>query len=143
MQLKFKKIFWTQHSIVKMKQYGISKSKVLNLLHKPERTEQGFVPGTMGMMKTNKLFNNITFKKNLRLDLKVKTKWQPAFAKASACQRKAPGEIWLMYKDTVDQRKIISVWRYPGVSKPGEEMPLPDDLKIEIMNNKNFFDNLK
>jgi hypothetical protein len=48
-----------------------------------------------------------------------------------------------MYKDTIDQRKIISVWRYPGVSKPGEEIPLPPDLKIEIMNNKNFFENLK
>lgn len=120
-----------------MKQYGISKIKVLNLLHKPERVEQGFVPGTMGMMKTNKLFNNSTFKKNLRLDLKVKTKFEPFK------QKKVPGEIWLMYKDTSDIRKIISVWRYPGVSKPGEEMPLPDDLKIEIMNNKNFFDNLK
>jgi len=45
-----------------------------------------------------------------------------------------------MYKDIKKRdegnvRKIISAWRYPGVSKPGEAIPIPDDIKNEILNN--------
>ena len=82
MENKFKKIVWTQHSEIKMRQYGLSKNKILNLIRKPERIEDGIVSGTVAMMRTNKVFNNASFKKSLRLDLKVKTRWQPAFAKA-------------------------------------------------------------
>ena len=47
--------------------------------------------------------------------------------------KKAPGEIWLMYQDTKDLRKIISAWRYPGISKPGEAIPIPDDIREELL----------
>ena len=102
-----KKNIWTQHSQLKIKQYGLSKSKLLLILHKPERKELGIVSDTIAVMKTNKSFS--------------KNKWQnqPSH-KTFAWQKKAPGEIWIMYKDTKDTRKIISAWRYPGVSKPGE-----------------------
>ena len=66
-------------------------------------------------------------KEELGIILKQKDlKWRP---------RKAPGEIWLMYKDVKKQsegniRKIISAWRYPGISKPGEAIPIPEDIKI-------------
>lgn len=32
-------------------------------------------------------------------------------------------EIWVMVADTAAKRKIISAWRYPGVTKPGEALP--------------------
>jgi hypothetical protein len=38
-----------------------------------------------------------------------------------------------MYKDTKDFRKVISAWRYPGISKAGEEIPVPADIKEDIM----------
>jgi hypothetical protein len=70
-------------------------------------------------MKTNKKFIN----KTIPL---LKTGWQK--------RKPAPGEIWLMYKDVkiamLPTRKIISAWRYPGISKPGEEIPIPADIKI-------------
>lgn len=49
-----------------------------------------------------------------------------------ACMKKAgseknPWEIWVMWKPQDHQRKIISVWRYPGTSPEGEP-PLPEDL---------------
>jgi hypothetical protein len=128
----FKKFFWTQHSQIKMRQYGLSKQKLLGILHRPERREKGIVPGTSAVMRTNKIF-----KKTTPL---LKGKIQPDFAKASAWQRKAPGEIWIMYKDikisSAPTRKIISAWRYPGISKPGEEIPIPEDIKNEILNYK-------
>jgi hypothetical protein len=126
MAVSYKKLVWTQHSQIKMKQYGLSKQKLLGILYKPERKEQGIVPGTMAVMKTNKVF--FAEKK-----ITVSKAWQKP--------KKAPGEIWLMYKDQLrggadaknvsdgQIRKIISAWRYPGISKPGEEIPIPQDIK--------------
>jgi len=91
-----------------MKQYRLSKQKLLGILYRPERKEQGIVPGTTAVMQTNKTYS--------------KTR-----------QKKVPGEVWIMYKDVKDLRKIISAWRYPGVSKPGEEIPIPEDIKREII----------
>lgn len=107
MDKKYKQLQWTQHSKVKMRQYSLSKIKLINLLYKPERKEQGIVPGTRAVMQTNKKYSKNT--------------------------KKAPGEIWLMYKDVKDTRKIISAWRYPGVSKPGEEIPIPNDIRQELI----------
>jgi hypothetical protein len=117
-----KKFHWTEHSKIKMKQYGLSKQKLLGILARPERKELGIVPGTFAMMRTNKVF------------FKAK---QITLTKAWQKPKKAPGEIWIMYKDTKSSdsskqmiRKIISAWRYPGISKPGEEIPIPEDIKI-------------
>lgn len=104
-----------------MRQYGLSKTKLINIIYKPERKEKGIVPGTIALMKTNKLY-----KKSPKAVV-VQKKWQP---------KKSPGEIWLMYKDTKEMRKVISAWRYPGISKPGESIPIPEDIKNEILNSK-------
>ncbi len=103
-----------------MRQYGLSKSKLINVLYKPERKEQGIAEGTMAVMKSNKVYS---------------TSKAPLSLKAPAWRsKKAPGEIWLMYKDTKDMRKIISAWRYPGVSKPGDGANIiPEDIKEELM----------
>lgn len=105
-----------------MKQYGLSKQKLIGILYEPERKEQGIVPGTTAVMKTNKTF----FKAK---QVTLKQAWQ----NHPWGTRKAPGEIWLMYKDVktamVPTRKVISAWRYPGVSKPGEAIPVPEDIK--------------
>lgn len=56
------------------------------------------------------------------------SKWKP---------KRAPGEIWLMYKDIkiaqAQARKIISAWRYPGISKPGDPIPVPEDIKNDLI----------
>jgi len=117
----FKKIHWTEHSKIKMRQYGLSKQKIMGIIRKPERCEIGIAPGTLAVMKTNKIFfkeKKITFK----------SAWKRP--------QKCPGEIWVMYRDDNNFRKIISAWRYPGVSKPGEEIPIPEDIRQEIIKGK-------
>jgi len=118
----YKKNVWTQHSQIKMKQYGLSKQKLLGILRKPERKEKAIVPGLIAAMKTNKIF----FKQK---QITLTQAWQRP--------KKAPGEIWIMYKDIKKQgeqiRKIISAWRYPGITKPGEEIPIPEDIKKYII----------
>ena len=106
-----------------MRQYGLSKQKLLSILYKPERKEKGIVSGTTAVMKTNKTF------------FRAK---QTTLAKAWSYPRKAPGEIWLMYKDAKDFRKIISAWRYPGISKPGEAIPIPEDIRQALINDDEF-----
>jgi hypothetical protein len=113
-----KPLAWTEHSKIKMRQYGLSKQKILGILRKPERVEQAIVPGLVAAMKTNKIF----FKEK-KIDIK-KALWQP---------KRAPGEIWVMYKENDQEKKIVSVWRYPGISKPGEEIPIPEDIKNDLI----------
>lgn len=43
---------------------------------------------------------------------------------------KKKSEIWVMVQDEKNRRKVISAWRYPGVTKPGE--PLPKEILREI-----------
>ena len=118
MVTNYKKLVWTTHSQMKMKQYGLSKQKLSGILRNPERKEQAIVPGLIAVMKTNK-----TFFKEKKITL------NDAWKKS----KKSPGEIWLMFKDKKGERKIISAWRYPGVSKPGEEIPIPEDIKNDII----------
>ncbi len=41
-------------------------------------------------------------------------------------------EIWLMHQKTKDgQTKIISAWRYPGISK-ARQVPIPEEILDEL-----------
>lgn len=39
-------------------------------------------------------------------------------------------EIWVMVADKGSARRVVSAWRYPGVTKPGE--PLPREILTEM-----------
>lgn len=52
-----------------------------------------------------------------------------AFLK-SAGSVKHPHEIWVMVVEAKKERRVISAWRYPGVTKPGE--PLPKGILQEV-----------
>lgn len=51
----------------------------------------------------------------------------------SAGSEKHPYEIWLMIQEEKTRRKVISAWRYPGKTKPGQ--PLPEEIMKEIRNS--------
>ena len=106
------KISWTRHAWEKMKFYRLSESHLKRILRHPKRTEKGIAPKTIACM-------------------------QPSGS------RKHPTEIWLMYqiinqKSKVKKLKIkekiriISAWRYPGVSPIGEPIFIPEDVLNEL-----------
>jgi len=104
---KSENLIWTQHSLAKLKQYRLSASRVLRVLRHPKRREIGVAEKTVACM-------------------------QPAGT------GKNPFEIWVMYflvasrKSPVAKIKIISAWRYPGVSPIGEPPPIPDEVWEEL-----------
>ncbi len=106
------KYAWTSHSRVKMRQYGLSESRVKRIIRFPERYEEGIVPKCIAVM-------------------------QPAGTQKYS-------EIWAMYRlakraSTKSQIpnskndnviKIITAWRYPGVSPKRD--PIPSEVLQEI-----------
>ena len=135
---QYKKLYWTEHSKAKMRQYGLSVSKLLGVLRKPERIEEGIVPETVALMQTNRSSRNLPARKNFSQKILADSKVD----KFHYTVKKAPGEVWLMYKDIKNHsgplRKIISAWRYPGVSKPGDSIPIPEDIRQELIKNHEF-----
>jgi hypothetical protein len=92
---------WTNHSKMKMEQYRLPESRVKRVINYPERIEEGIAEGTIAVMKKNET-------------------------------SKKPSEIWVMYKIVNSKEKgksfkIISAWRYPGVSPEGQFPEIPED----------------
>ncbi len=108
--LKQKKVIWTNHAKDKMRFYKLSQQRVLRVLHSPKRVEEGVAPDTIAAMQPASIKLNTKESK--------KEKWNQ--------------EIWVMTEESKSQRKIISAWRYPGMTKIGD--PLPKEILEEIAN---------
>ena len=103
---KNKNPHFTKHAQGKMRFYRLSEARVRRVLNSPKRIEEGIAPGTIAMMQ-------------------------------QAGSAKHPHEIWVMVvkEKSKSQRanritKIISAWRYPGITKPGQ--PLPEEILREM-----------
>src|SRR3989344_1414002 len=109
---------WTQHVKDKMRWYGIFESLIKRIGRFPKRKEEGIAPGTTAVMQ-------------------------------AGTNKKKPSEIWVMFRETGQRQvsaltpktynltprmKIISAWRYPGVSPIRGAIPIPDEIRQEIEN---------
>lgn len=102
---------WTRHIKNKMIFYGLSEQRIRGVLNSPKRKEEGIAPNTVAAMKRND-------------------------------KTKRKEEIWVMYQKLTDNKsyksgaklRMISAWRYPGVSKPGAQIPIPEDILNELEN---------
>ncbi len=103
-------LVWTNHSIEKMKQYQLSEQRIKRVLYNPKRKEEGIAPNTIAVMQ-------------------------------STGSAKHPTEIWIMYqmqkskiKNQKAKIKIISVWRYPGISSIRTIPDIPPEV-WDILNS--------
>jgi hypothetical protein len=108
---------WTQHAVFKMKQYGLTAQRVLRVVKNPQRVEEGIVKNTIAVM-------------------------QPTSMRTKEGKRVWRSEIWAMHQRKVKSEKlkvksfgfnkirIISAWRYPGVSPKRD--PIPEDILREL-----------
>lgn len=111
-----KQFFWTKHAIEKMRYYGLSVQKILGVINRPLRKEEGIVKNTIAVM-------------------------QPISPKIKDGKKIWKQEVWAMYQKqsktknaklkniNQNQIKIISAWRYPGVSP--KKNPIPEEILRE------------
>lgn len=105
-----------------MREYHLSRQRVIRIIRSPKRQEVGIVANTIAVM-------------------------QPASTKTVDGKETWTQELWTMYKVVADKKlsktklaellqhselKIISAWRYPGVSPKRD--PIPADILREIEN---------
>jgi hypothetical protein len=88
------KVIWTKHSEKKLKEYQLSKSRILRIIKNPYRIEEGIAPNTIALMRPPKIKNKT---------------WKQ--------------EIWTMIQKSKNGIKIISAWRYPGKSPKQNPIP--------------------
>lgn len=88
--------FWTGHALGKMQYYGLTAQRILRVIKNPARVEDGVAENTVAVM-------------------------QPASVNRKT--GKWSSEIWAMYQLVNGQTKIISAWRYPGVSPKRNYVP--------------------
>ena len=105
------KYFWTNHSLEKMKHYGLSAARVKRIIRFPQRTEEGILENTVAVMQPVSTVRGQD----------GKLEWKK--------------EIWAMYKldkyRSQPRLRIITAWRYPGVS-PARD-PVPAEVIREVM----------
>jgi hypothetical protein len=143
------KYFWTMHSIEKMRFYGLSEQKILGVVRRPQRKEDGVVKNTVAVMQPISPKTDKDGKKTWKTEIWVM--YQASKAENSKLKATNPKQITnhkfqnlqklLNLKQvqdpkfqkllTINQKlKIISAWRYPGVSP--EKNPIPQDILREI-----------
>lgn len=114
----------THHAEYKMKQYGLSLQKIKGVIRSPRRIEKGIAGNS-----TIAVMQPVSPKKE---EGKAQETWKQ--------------EIWVMYQKKLkiknsklkinaislerDEVKIISAWRYPGVSP--ERNPIPSEILLEL-----------
>lgn len=85
------------HSKNKMRFYNLSEQRVRRVLNSPHRIEEGIAPKTLAYM-------------------------QPVSVKTKHRKKIWSSEIWVMTEEIKKNKtkliKIISAWRYPGMTKP-------------------------
>ncbi len=100
-------VFFTAHAKFKMRYYKLSESRVKSILRNPERTEEGIAENTVAMMQTNKTSN------------KPYEVWVMV-SRSNVLGRTGKGQLSLAEQANV---RIVSAWKYPGQTKPGEPLP--------------------
>ena len=127
------KYFWTTHSIYKMHQYGLSEQKIRSVIRAPYRKEEGIVKNTIAVMQpvSPKIINN---KKIWKQEIWVmfQTKSRKYKVESIKPKEKKPNTLFLKQNLANQQIRIISAWRYPGVSP--ERNPIPEEILQEIAN---------
>ena len=116
---KSDKYQWTQHSLKKMRYYGLTPQRVIRVIRSPERIEKGIADKTIAVMQPTSSRRNEKGQKTWKSEIWV------MYQKLSSVKKK--NKSGLLFSDPV---KIISAWRYPGVSPTHN--PIPEEILAEL-----------
>ena len=128
---------YTLHAQFKMQQYSLSEQRVRSVIRHPQRREEGIVPKTVAVMQPvsmKKIDGKEVWKQEIwvmfvRKNLRPTTNDQRQKEKnpLSALNTKYPlrpnSSEASQIPNTANQIRIISAWRYPGVSPKRHQIP--------------------
>ncbi len=116
---------FTAHARYKMTQYGLSEQKVRGIIHRPKRTEVGVIPRAVAMMQpvSPKIVDG---KEIWKQEI-----WVMFIGKGTG-RRAQGGETGALTPQplSLNSIRIISAWRYPGVSP--KRSPIPREILQEL-----------
>ncbi|TSC51839.1 MAG: Uncharacterized protein LiPW41_786 [Parcubacteria group bacterium LiPW_41] len=124
------KYIWTSHAWEKMQQYGISDQRVRRIVRFPKRTEEGVLDGAIAAMqpagKQEMWVMYVLFDENQK-GISNDEFRNPKQEK----KKERPLDNMQSFLGSTGKRfKIITVWRYPGVSPIRDA--IPEDVLSEI-----------
>jgi len=119
-------LVWTNHSIDKMKQYQLSEQRIRRVLHTPKRKEEGIAPNTIAVMQSTgslkhptEIWVMIQEIKNEKGKIKSHNEKIPpsCLLRRSGFGYEGRARLQWASKNILNKKiRIISAWRYPGVS---------------------------
>lgn len=140
---------FTEHSRYKMQQYNLSEQRVTRIIRAPKRTEEGIAERTIAVMQPGMV----------RRDAKGKETWTQEtwvmFVKQGATNKEQGARSKDQRATNKEQQiesphssgsllpapcslKIISAWRYPGMSP--KRNPIPEEILRELETGETFED---
>jgi len=121
-------VLFTRHAEYKMKQYALSAQRVRTVLRNPKRREEGIMKDTIAVMQPVSTRHR-DGKETWTQEIWVMYVHQKAKNKKQKAKNSGSGGPCYLLSDTCSMR-VISAWRYPGVSPQGN--PIPEEILREI-----------
>ncbi len=118
LQISRENYHWTDHVKMKMRQYGLSESRIKRILRYPKRVEVGVAEDTVAGMQPAG---------SPKHPFEIWVMWTQKGKGKKEKGRKERGQQGRKFTFG-NQVIIISAWRYPGVSPLREPPPIPDDV---------------
>lgn len=121
------KYFWTEHAKFKMKYYGFGAQRILGVIRRPKRKEEGIVENTIAVMQPispKTIKNKVVWKQ----EIWVMYQNHKTYNTKHKTEEKSISNT--RYKIPNTKYKIISAWRYPGISP--QKNPIPEEIIREI-----------
>jgi hypothetical protein len=106
--------YWTMHAKDKMRYYRLSESRVKRVINFPRRIEEGIADDTVAMMQPGGSAKN---------PYEIWVMVQRSQGKYSRAKTTKEKEMVKKLGLAEKSLKVISAWRYPGTTKPGERLP--------------------
>ncbi len=111
---------YTNHARVKMRQYGLSEQRIKRVIRAPFRSEEGVLEKAIAAMQPASIYRDKNGKKTWKQEIWV----MYLLAKRGGISN---FESLILKQPKI---RIITAWRYPGISKKRDA--IPEEILNEI-----------
>ncbi|XLQ20048.1 MAG: hypothetical protein ACKUBY_05720 [Candidatus Moraniibacteriota bacterium] len=124
------KYYWTEHVKIKMRQYGLSAQRITRVIKSPMRIEGGVTGNTVAVVQPQSTRRGENGEKTWTNEIWVMYQLKNNSSKIDDTMDEKMKKFLMDNSQNSKQIKIISTWRYPGKTVPGEG--LPEEILDEI-----------